>query len=82
MTYLEFCRLKANNPQENILPKGTTAAEAVGILSEHFLGEDWYSCLPMNCTEQIITEIVGEILRKYPNPRRKLSRRRRIHEDN
>lgn len=65
----EFYELKSNDATENIFPKGTTIEEAYAILSNHFLPEGWYCTLPMNCKEQIITEVVGEILDLYPNPK-------------
>lgn len=68
MKYKDFCQLKSNDPMENIFPKGTSAEEGIVILKNHFLGENWYSTLPMNCKDQIITEIVGDILLKYPEP--------------
>lgn len=69
MTLKEFCELKGNDPMENIFPKGTTLEEAYAILSDHFLPEGWYCTLPANCKEQIITEVVGEILSLYPDPK-------------
>lgn len=38
---------------------------ALDILKDHFLGEDWYTPNPIS-TKQVNTEIVYEILRKYP----------------
>lgn len=38
---------------------------ALDILQKHFLGEDWYSVNPIN-TKQINTEVVYEILSRYP----------------
>ena len=75
MTYSEFASRKACNPKENIFPKGTEATEALDILADHFLG-DWCCSVPMYCTEQIITEIVGEILRRYPNPMKLLKKKK------
>lgn len=65
MTFREFCDMKANDPRENIFPKETTAEEAIMILKDHFLGPNWYITYPGN-KGQIITEIVGEILRRNP----------------
>ena len=38
MTYKEFCDLKANDPMENIFPKGTEPDEAMFILESTFTG--------------------------------------------
>ena len=46
-----------------ILYPPTTDEEALNILTEHFLGKDWYSYNPMS-KEQINTEIVALILEK------------------
>ena len=47
------------------------AQVALNELCKHFLGDDWYTINPIN-QEQINTEIVYEIERKYP---RKVNRR-------
>ena len=45
----------------------TTSRDALEVLTNHFLGEDWYTTMPM-CDEQVITEIVVSILEKtQPN---------------
>jgi hypothetical protein len=43
----------------------STAEEALSALSEHFLGEEWYTVNPTS-QEQIHTEIVALILEKNP----------------
>jgi len=63
MTYKEFCRLKTDGV--NMLPKETTDAEALQIISDHLLPDDWYINYP-GSHGQINTEIVGYILQDYP----------------
>jgi hypothetical protein len=43
----------------------STAEEALSALSDHFLGEEWYTANPTS-QEQIHTEIVALILEKNP----------------
>ena len=51
-------------PDCGILSPPITGQESVDLLRYYLLGEDWYSVNPVS-TEQINTEIVYEILRKY-----------------
>lgn len=46
----------------------TNAQEGLNILINHFLGENWYSVNPIS-QEQINTEAIYLILRKYPEKR-------------
>jgi hypothetical protein len=46
-----------------LAPPPTTSLEAINVLSEHFLGKDWYMIMPVS-QEQAITVIVAEILEK------------------
>lgn len=39
--------------------------KALNILIEHFLGDDWYVVMPIS-QQQVNTEAVYEILRKFP----------------
>ena len=66
MNYKEWCNLKTNDPHENMFPKPTTPSEGINVLQEYLLGEDWYINYP-GSSGQIITEIIGEVLRKYPS---------------
>ena len=46
-----------------LAPPPTTSRDALEVLTNHFLGEDWYTMMPMS-DEQVITEIVVSILTK------------------
>lgn len=59
--------LKSNNSDNNIFCKPTSCQEAINILANHFLGNHWYSILPAQAINQIITEIVSEILINNPS---------------
>lgn len=71
-------KLKAHNEEEllkpfwrrNIFPVETDAQEAVQILRDLFLEENWYIALPVNAKEAN-TLIVDEILYKYSRQYRK-----------
>lgn len=43
----------------------TDAQYGLNILINHFLGEDWYVVMPIS-QEQVNTEAIYEILKKYP----------------
>lgn len=64
MDYKEFTKLKSNDPTENIFPKGTSDSEAMNVLIEGVLGEDWYVVDPVGPT-QVTTIAVAEILYRY-----------------
>jgi hypothetical protein len=51
-----------------ICPPPTNAQEGLKILIDHFLGEDWYVSLSIS-QEQVNTEAIYQILRKYPKRR-------------
>lgn len=63
----QFKNMTISNSRENygIFPPPTNAQEGLNILVQHFLGEDWYTTLSMH-NEQVNTEAIYEILRKYP----------------
>ena len=44
-----------------LCPVPTSAKDAMQVLINHFLGENWYAVLPMS-TEQVYTEAVYKIL--------------------
>ena len=67
MTFKDFCKEKANDPMENIFPKGTDAQEGLNILCDHFLGPNFYTFC--STRSQSNTEIIGAILKMYPNPK-------------
>lgn len=48
-----------------ICPPPSNAQFCLDVLIEHFLGKDWYVSTPMG-REQVNTEAVYQILRKYP----------------
>ena len=52
-----------SNKDYGLCPPPIEAQEALNILIEHFLGEDWYVVMPVS-TEQVNAEAVYEILRK------------------
>jgi hypothetical protein len=70
MTAQEFyeSRVKATNwSDDNLCSPPTDPRQAVHILIDQFLGEDWYSNTPQN-DDQCITEAVYYILKKHPRP--------------
>lgn len=56
-----------------LFPPPTNAQFGLNILFKHFLGEDWYTTLSMN-NEQVNTEAIFEILKKYPKKKLWLKR--------
>lgn len=52
----------------------TEAQLGLSILIDHLLGEDWYTVMPV-CQEQINTEAIYQILKRFPE---KKSLKRRI----
>ena len=49
-----------------LCPPPINAQDGLNILITHFLGEDCYTTMPLG-QEQVNTEAIYEILRKYPN---------------
>lgn len=81
MTTKEFSEILSKKAkdmgwEDNIFPPPTTDREAVMILRDHFLGNDWYVVDPI-AHEQINTEAVWEILRKYPHAEQEKEKRRK-----
>jgi hypothetical protein len=66
MNFREWCEIKSNPPEVNMLPKGTTPEEAYSVLTHYLLGDDWYVIGPMGA-KQVNTEIVGEIMLTIPS---------------
>lgn len=64
MTHEEFAKTLFDSPDE-MLPKGTSAQDAIDILAEHFLGE--YIVNYPASPEQWNSEVVYEILRRFPS---------------
>jgi len=50
--------------KENMMPVALNAQLAISFLKDYLLGQDWYFSDPISA-EQINTEIVFEILKKY-----------------
>jgi hypothetical protein len=66
MNVNEFCKMKANDPMENIFPKPTTDSEAWDIITTHVLGENWYSNNPIS-HDQINSEMLSLMLCMIPS---------------
>ena len=63
-TVERFLNVKSNDPLVNMFPNPTEDREALDILCDHFLGEDWYTVNPM-CHAQVLTEQVADIITHY-----------------
>lgn len=73
MTTKEFTdflekEIMTEKDKENIFAPPLEPQIAFDILQKHFLGEYWYSVNPIS-TKQINTEVVYEILSRYPRKR-------------
>lgn len=53
-----------NGKDYGICPPPMDAQVALNELCRHFLGDDWYTVMPMS-QEQVNTEVVYEIERRY-----------------
>lgn len=62
------------NTGDNIYPDGIHAKEALNVLKEFFLGEDWYVADPIT-SKQVNVYIVDAILSKYPRKYKKFCRK-------
>lgn len=58
------------NNENNIFPPAMKPEEAITLLCDYLLGEDWYVVDPLSY-EQCITCMVAEILSKYSKKFRK-----------
>lgn len=78
MTPQEFQNLLYENTDEDygICPPPTTDRDGLRILINHFLGDDWYVVMPLG-HEQVNSEAIYEILRKYPNAEQEKEKRRK-----
>ena len=70
MTTKEFVqfldeKIMNDDDRKNIFSPPLDPQIALDILKDHFLGEDWYTPNPIS-TLQVNTEVVYEILSKYP----------------
>lgn len=71
--YITYKSLQENGTSYGLCPPPCDPQLAVNILCEHFLGSNWYIVMPVG-NEQANTEIVAEILSRYPGIKeRKLS---------
>lgn len=63
----QFIKETYENSKEDygIFPPPTNAQHGLNILMNHFLGDDWYTTCSIH-NEQVNTEAIYEILRKYP----------------
>lgn len=59
--------------KKNIFAPPLEPQIALNILTEHFLGKDWYTPNPIG-VKQVNTEAVYEILRRYPKKRNLIER--------
>lgn len=59
--------------KKNIFAPPLEPQIALDILQKHFLGEDWYTANPIS-TKQVNTEVVYEILSRYPKRKGLLKR--------
>ena len=59
--------------RKNIFPPPLEPQIALNILKDHFLGEDWYTVNPVG-VKQVNTEVVYNILEKYPRGYKKKNR--------
>ena len=60
----EFKKQLLNDSKDyGLCPPPTNAQDGLNILIDHFLGEDWYSTMPMS-QEQVNSEAIYEILQK------------------
>lgn len=60
---------------DNIIPDGISSDEAITILKDFFLGENWYIALPVG-HNQANTIIVDNILSKFPKQYKKFCKER------
>ena len=67
MTYEEFSKTQFDG--DSILPKGIEAQEAINILWDHFIGENYYINYPAS-NNQANAEFVGYMLYKYRKPKK------------
>lgn len=65
VTFSEWLKNENNTTnKDNIFAPPLNPQKAISFLCDYLLGEDWYTVNPIS-QEQINTEIVYEILRKY-----------------
>ena len=68
INFCNWCEMKANPPEINMFPEGTSPEEGFSVLTNYLLGDDWYAIIPMNAY-QVNTEIVSEIMLTIPSAR-------------
>lgn len=64
----EFIKMMLEKSKKDygLCPPPLNSQEALNILIDHFLGDDWYVVMPLN-QQQVNTEAVYEILKKFPD---------------
>ena len=67
-----------HNTGDNIYPDGISAEEALEVLKEFFLGENWYIIDPLP-TKQVRVYMVNDILSKFPRKYRKFAKKNGWH---
>lgn len=70
--FLDFLEkeIMTEEDKENIFIPPLEPQIVLNILKDHFLGEDWYTVNPVG-VKQVNTEMVYNILEKYPRPCKK-----------
>lgn len=68
MKYSEW--LQNNWDKDNVCPPKLDAQQALNILQQYLLGDNWYIVDPL-CNEQANVEVVHEILYKHSKQYRK-----------
>lgn len=63
-SFLKWLKKENEKDKENMMPVALNAQLAISFLKDYLLGQDWYFSDPIS-EEQINTEIVFEILKKY-----------------
>ena len=65
-------RYISREDKDNICPIGLSDSEFVAIIKNLFLGQDWYTIMPLGhnqINEEILEDILFKITRKTPNER-------------
>lgn len=63
-SFLKWLKKENEKDKENMMPVALNAQLAISFLKDYLLGQDWYFSVSIS-EEQINTEIVFEILKKY-----------------
>lgn len=74
--YIESVLYKSDKDYGIFIPP-TKAQEGLHILIHHFLGDDWYTVNPIS-RDQVNTEAIYEILKRYPEHKTFKERAKRL----